>query len=292
MRHSSLLPLLLALVSSSAVDGARSFPEDDDDYCNGHCLINLGNFNCSVALQKYEFSGSCCSLQNAPTGTGYCQLLVTSGFCDYATKGYAKCMDDLEDPSTQDFDEDICGSMRTVFGTSHIECPASRFAIPDPYLEQEEKDDSNVISIDTVLKFQFDHGKGRPPSDKEINVILEEARVFLADYLQEQALDASTGLFNYDGLTWFDLENIRQHYDYAGTEASVSFSLVFHATNLRVFSNNDEELDQVKEMLQNLVLQADVPGHISQQIPEMEAIDHSYNVFHATQSIVYRASLA
>jgi hypothetical protein len=198
-------------------------------------------------------------------------------------------MDDLEDSSTLDFDPAICGSTRTVFGTSDIECPASRFAIPDPYLEEDEKNDGNLknegnlISIDIELRFKFDQGKGRPPSDKEINVILEEAETFLANYLQEKGGDDTAGLYNDNGLSWFNLDNIRKHYDYANAEASVRFCLVFRRSNYNVAFN--------KEVLQNLVRQADVQGHLSQQIPEMTAIDHSYNVFQATQFIGYRATL-
>ena len=295
-------PLLLASLAAALwLTPATVLAATEDYYteCEGSCVIDLGAINCTVALQKYEFSGNCCSLQPSPTGN--CHLIITTGFCDYADKGYEQCMDDLEDhSSSEDHDEALCGNVHMFVagkGTEDKECPTSKYTIPDPIHSQQQQSQQqqqqaaastvtsnypHEITIHAHLNFQFVAGQGRPPSDKEIASIIEETEAFFNDYLHEQQQD----MVDLDGL-WFEVENIRSHYDYAADEASLSFSLIFVCAE----DARPENLADARDTLVRLVSTANLHGHMGQYILEMGPRDH-HDVFRATEGISFRAMLA
>lgn len=319
--------LLLLLSSSSSITANDQNAQHEfyTECLDGSCVIELGPFNCTVALQKYEFSGNCCSLQKAPTG--HCQLIITTGFCDYADKGYEQCMDDLDDyhhrsssEQQPQMDRSLCGTVHMYVagpGTEDNECPASRYTIPDPVhsnmLQQQQAADSSrtstsathtqaetEITIHATLTFQFTPGHGQPPSDKEVAAVLDETDAFFAEYLslaerQHNPSPATT----LPVVRWFQLDNTRSRYDYASEEATLYFSLIFavptptssSAATATATGTVPSNLARTRDTLSRMVSTSQFQQHIGKHVLEMGPRDH-HDVFRALKGISFRSGLA
>ena len=255
-----LLPYLL--VVASCLCSSAAF---EHKHCEGRaCALELGRMNCTTALRVFEFSGSCCSLQEIKvSGRWRCQLVVSSGYCDYAEKGYEQCLDDLEAEENNDADEHFCGTLHTITSAGGSACPASHFEIPDR-VERFGKD--SVVVVESQLQFQLDETKGRPPSDREMRFMLQQAKDFFRTDAQ---------------LPHFHLENIGLHFDFTKVQVTLAFVMVF---------STEDVPDPAA--LHQLIQQAKLQEHIHQLIPDMDPMDHSYNHFWDTKHITFETNLA
>ena len=323
--------LASSVVVADYIHGAdHTDPQQNEFYTEcpeGSCVIDLGNINCTVALQKYEFSGNCCSLQPSPTG--HCHLIVMTGFCDYADKGYEQCMDHLEDhhhhhhdrdDEEEEVDKSMCGTVHMYVagpGTEDHACPKSKYTIPDPVhshmmqqqqQQQQQQSSSSSgsalssstttpeteITIHATLRFQFTPGQGRPPSDKEIAAVLDETdRFFREQVVRTHILSARQQQQQQQKprttvIEWFELDNFRSHYDYAADEATLNFSLIFAVPTTTALL-----LKETREGLVKLVSTSKFQHHIGRHVlVEKMGPANQPDLFQATEGISFQSMLA
>ena len=102
--------------------------------CLGTCQVDLGVSTCSEAIEKYDFSGDCCSLQERFRQGGNCTLVSTTE-CYYVEKGHDGCQ------PAEGTSQVICVGVpgvvvkagNSAFGLNLTQpCPESEIDIPEP----------------------------------------------------------------------------------------------------------------------------------------------------------------